>query len=255
MKKVMIVLAAVVVAGCIKTVNPDPTESSTSRTNGTYAICIGVENGYAGECTGSALDCKRMTKLLQPYTSKMVTFTDSQATREAVVKKIAEGVQFPLFILYYSGHGGSAPAYLDTEETDGKDEYLCLYDRPLLDDDIWKLISKSKGRVFLMFDCCHSGSMFKSPMNFSSQIQFFTATTDAKGPITMLCWAGCPDDTYSYGSESGGELTNTLLKYFKANMTYDQLWTKIENDKTLKTFETVQRTRMGTDFGGQRVFR
>jgi hypothetical protein len=196
-----------------------------------------------------------MTALLKPYSTELISMKDSQATRSKVISAVTKGVEFPLFIFYYSGHGGSTTAYLDTTETDGRDEYLCLFDGPLLDDDVWKLISKSKGRVFLIFDCCHSGSMFKAPLNFSSQIKFLQATTHAQGSLNMLCWSGCPDSEYSYGDNSGGELTKTLLKYFKSSMTYDELWKKIEADKDLKDFEEVQRTIMGSDFGGQRIFK
>jgi hypothetical protein len=82
-----------------------------------------------------------------------------------------------------------------------------------------------------------------------------TATWHESGVLPMQCWSGCPDDTYSYGSSTGGQFTNTLLKYYKASMTYDELWKKIEDDKSLKAYETVQRTIMGTDFSKLPVFR
>lgn len=56
----------------------------------------------------------------------------------------------------------------------------------------------------------------------------------------MLCWSGCPDDKYSWGSSTGGYMTNALRKYFKKSLTYDKLWKKIEDDKSVKKYETVQ---------------
>ena len=41
-----------------------------------------------------------------------------------------------------------------------------------------------------------------------------SASYNVSGPINMICWSGCPDNTYSYGSSSGGQFTNTLRKYF-----------------------------------------
>lgn len=34
------------------------------------------------------------------------------------------------------------------------------FDQALLDNEIWTLICHARGRVFLIFDCCHSETMF-----------------------------------------------------------------------------------------------
>lgn len=77
----------------------------------------------------------------------------------------------------------------------------------------------------------------------------------ARSAVNMLCWSGCPDNTYSYGSSDGGEFTNTLLAYFSKSDTYAQLWDKIKSDKSLKKAEIVQETVIGEDFRSMKVFR
>ena len=76
-----------------------------------------------------------------------------------------------------------------------------------------------------------------------------------KGQVSMLCWSGCPDDTFSYGSDGGGEFTNTMLEKFKRGQTYKELWEKIAEDKSLQAFEIVQETVVGRDFRDREAFR
>lgn len=157
-----------------------------------------------------------------------------------------------LTIFYYSGHGGSVKAPAGSDETDGYDEYVCLYDRGWLDDGIWNTISQTTNRVFLVFDCCHSQTMFRSPMLSSVRPALCGAKS---GQVRMLCWSGCPDDTYSYGSDDGGELTNAILRHFDAGKTYEQIWDAVKADPTLKRFQDSQKTVIGIDFQSEKIFR
>lgn len=235
-----------------------PVEVST-RTTAVHAVVVGMEySKFAGACPGAALDASRMYALLARHANSVILLQSENATHFAVKDAIQGAIERSgtgLFILYYSGHGGSDP-FPDTgiEETDGKDEYLCLYDRYMRDNEIWSMISKAKGRVLLINDCCHSRSLYRSPnITLTSAIPL-SATWNEEGPISMQCWSGCPDDTFSYGSDSGGQFTNALLRQYKENMRYEDLWKKIEADATLRLYEKVQRTIMGKDFSGERVF-
>lgn len=251
MKLIMCAATALVMSSCTQ----EPTPTPVTTTNDTYALVIGVENGYAGKCDGCLLDYKNMSVVIKPYAGKFVGMSDQQATRKNVVEAMKEGVKHELFIMYYSGHGGSTTTYTDKTETDGKDEFMCLYDQGLLDNDIWNILKESQGRVFLMFDCCHSATMFRTPVTFARQMRKLSASSNISGPINMICWSGCPDNTYSYGSSTGGQFTNTFRKYFNKDLTYDQLWSKIEANSTLKQYEIVQRTNMGKSFGSNKMFK
>lgn len=241
-------------AGCTNIIGAAGESYTNNKVKDTYVVTVGVENGYAGDCPGSTVDCTRMTDLLKPYATKLVAYKNKNATKSTIVAAMKEGVKHDLFIFYYSGHGGSAPAYLDTDEDDGRDEYLCLYDKPLLDNDIWAILLKAKGRVVMIFDACHSETMFKLPFDRSVKGEINGRKARAIEP-NLLVWSGCPDDSYSYGAAQGGELTNTLRKYFNKAHTYDSLWSAIENDTKLQEFESVQCTKIGVDFGGLPVFK
>lgn len=270
---------------------------TTQKSATTYAVVVGMENSrFAGACPGAGIDAKRFAALIGQYTDNVVYLPDAKATRTAVTAALKSAVEnAELTVFYYSGHGGSED-FGDTgaEEEDGQDEFLCLYDTYLRDNDIWKIISKSKGRVWMMYDACHSCSMYRAPANgvfpkttatkFGGRRSGITFGRFAKrngfkvknitsggkvcgiavyprdthyeeGDIRMLCWSGCPDDTYSYGSSTGGEFTNCLLRRFNPVLSYDELWNAVESDRTLKYSESVQRTIIGTPFGDKVIFK
>lgn len=230
------------------------------KTTATYAVVIGMENSkFAGACPGAKLDSDRMFSLISKYAQNIVLLQDENATRATVRGAIESAVaksENGLFILYYSGHGGSDP-FPDTgiEETDGRDEYLCLYDNYMRDNEIWSMISKCKGRVFIITDSCHSQSQFRSRKFLLLPPLGFDHTINEAHSFSMLCWSGCPDSDYSYGSSTGGQFTNTLLKYFSSSYTYQELWDKIKVDKTLRAYENPQSTVIGGGFYNNLIFR
>ena len=234
-------------------------EVKTNKSATTYVVTVGMENSkFAGACPGAGIDSKRMTEILHTYSDNVVAFSSETAVKADVQKAMENAAsKAELFIFYYSGHGGS-DKFWDTgaEEADGKDEYLCLYDTYMRDNEVWNVISKCKGRVLLIVDACHSCTMWRQVKPFTMKACLpLAATHSAQGFLSMQCWSGCPDNTYSYGSSTGGQFTNTLLKYFNPTKTYDYLWEEIERDSNLQRFEKVQRTVMGTGFGAKPIFR
>ena len=70
------------------------------------------------------------------------------------------------FFFTYSGHGSQVPNETADAEIDYKDETLVLYDRMLIDDEIYALLGEFREgvRVHMVFDSCHSGTAFKMVM-------------------------------------------------------------------------------------------
>ena len=262
MKKSLFAIALTVVcAGClldgVHTPEENTTDDDRASLKKAYVITVGVENGYAGKCAGAKTDCNHMASLLKPYAKTLVKLVDKQATITAVCNALKTGAKSDLLIFYFSGHGGqvnTAQAANDPTEADKKDEFICLYDGGLLDNSIWNIISTCKGRVVLIFDACHSQTMYREPVTFSRQIAQARDKHHVAGNLRMICWSGCPDNSYSYGSSSGGVFTNAIRKYFNKKLTYDQLWSKLESYKTLTKQEKIQCTTMGTKFGTTKVF-
>ena len=71
------------------------------------------------------------------------------------------------------------------------------------------------------------------------------AGADENDSFALLCWSGCPDDTYSYGSKEGGFFTSTLMNHWKPGISYEQLWKSISADESLKSAQYCQQTLLG----------
>ncbi len=94
---------------------------------------------------------------------------NEQATASAVIDKLAawakELLPGDILLLSYSGHGGQIddPQYY-TPDDKGADETWCLYDRQLLDDELFEAFLQFKEgvRILVVSDSCHSGTMTKA---------------------------------------------------------------------------------------------
>lgn len=236
------------------------------KSDKTSIVVIGMErSAFAGRCSGAELDSKRMYNLLKEYSDDITYFTNEEAKKNDVKSAMEKAMQNDLAIIYYSGHGGSQHfANTGPEEADGKDEFLCLYDNPMIDNEIWQLLKQAKGRVFLIFDCCHSSTMFRVPNPFAKkekkEREFEPGRTEfvTDEKIRAVQWAGCHETTVSWGSSAGGMFTNALRKYYKQYLTYDELWDKIAHDDELLESEIPYRTIISNGnnyFGNEKVFK
>lgn len=131
----------------------------------TAVVCVGMDNSkIAGKCPGAGLDANNMYELLKPYANGGISLLHSQhATYNAVLNALSQALKHDLCIFFYSGHGGRDEKARQgaSGETDDRNEYLCFYDRMMVDDVVWNLILQAKGRVVCIFDCCHSGTMYR----------------------------------------------------------------------------------------------
>jgi hypothetical protein len=123
-------------------------------------------NHYAGwdgalvACEADARDMKRLATSLGYDATMLLT---RQATANAVKDAISGAARRlspgDILFLTYSGHGGQVPD-LHREEPDARDETWVLYDRELIDDELYSLWSEFKPgvRIAVLADSCHSGS-------------------------------------------------------------------------------------------------
>ena len=249
--------------GC-KIINGTSTEQRETNSitdNPSVSIVVfGMERSIAGNCPGSELDATRFVDLMKKigYENNIEVFMNEKGTIVNFERSVSKAVKSDLAIIYYSGHGGSDNNHKlgnGTNEDDGVDEFLCLYNGYYIDDKIWNIVSESKGRVFMIFDCCHSKTMFRSPPmeEFGA---LAAAGVDGGNRFSLLCWSGCPDNTYSYGSNEGGFFTSTLLKYWKSGISYEQLWRFISRDESLMRAQICQQTQIGGTWNqNQEVFK
>ena len=143
--------------------------SNNSRPKG-YALHIGLNsvdpNGYGGwngKLKGCVNDAITYEQISTNNGFKRLRLHDAAATSEEVyrhmlwaAKDLKDG---DIFLITFAGHGGQIP---DTsgDENDNKDETWCLYDRQLIDDELFQLFwqFQSGVRILMISDSCHSGT-------------------------------------------------------------------------------------------------
>lgn len=231
----------------------------------TAVVCVGMQTSAKyGVCPGAQVDSDTMAGRLSNYGS-VTLLQNRNATTAAVAQALRGALEKDLCIFYYSGHGGQQK---DPKGQGGISEFLCLNNGPLHDYEIWNMISGAKGRVVLIFDCCHSATMFREIGDDGVDTEFMNlgfgfkmlwnaaasredGTAEAAKSHGILVWAGCPANSYSYGDNNGGVLTNGIKKGLKSGATYDSVW---ETAKKAAKSQMPVRTVIGSGFDGL-VFR
>ena len=169
----------------------------------------------------------------------------AEATAAAVLDELHEaaGRLSPgdTFFLTYSGHGGQVQNTnpLDDPEEDSLDETWCLYDRQLLDDEMFAAFSEfGPGvRIVVFSDSCHSGTVTRGEPDDDDedarkkQLPFDVAVATEKANeslyaalqndiptkrltsfnATVVLLSGCQDDQFSRDGRLNGAFTTALL--------------------------------------------
>ena len=225
----------------------------TTDKNKKYAVIVGMETSKWGSCPGADRDSNTMNAMISQYvdSSHIVRLNNKQATvsafRKALTDQIAKVPEDGLLILTYSGHGGQySKSSSAKDETDGKDEFLCLYDGAFIDNELWTIFGNCKGRVVQIFDCCHSSTMYRLPNEQEEGIEeedrlplekpFFAKFENVRDVTRrMLVFSGCGEETISWGdSVQGGCLTSSMKRAFNKCLTYREWWNKFKNDSAFK---------------------
>lgn len=222
-----------------------------------YAVIVGMEKSKWGNCPGADRDSNTMLSMISQYvdSSHIIKLNNAQATGTNVVNalknQIAKVPEDGLMIFTYSGHGGQNNKSSNAkDEVDGKDEFLCLYDSGLIDNDIWVMFNQCKGRILFICDSCHSSTMYRLPNELPEGIEeedrmpldkpFFTRFENARSGVNMLAIAGCGEETISWGdSANGGVLTSSLKRAFNKCLSYKDWWSKAKADKSFKQVKQV----------------
>jgi hypothetical protein len=122
---------------------------------------------WDGALSGCENDANDMRVLAQAQGMDGPLLLNEAATSAAVTEAIRDAARRlqpgDLFFLTYSGHGGQLTDY-EGDETDREDETWVLYDRELLDDELFALWAEFPpgARILVLSDSCHSGSMTRA---------------------------------------------------------------------------------------------
>lgn len=225
--------------------------------------------GWVGKLNACEQDAKDMQALCLGrgfLSSKLLltheaTFSAFQNSMQEIAAQAEPG---DLIVITYSGHGGQ---YEDdtSDEKDGIDETLCLYDTQVVDDVVRALIAPFKKgvRVVTIFDSCHAGTAARlvAPMQGLGAVRFAPkSATQAQRPvfaptIPLLCnhlhIGACADAQVSYDGDKNGFFTARLLQSVTElgqNATWEAVY---KNTKKLcGRTQTPQMAQMGKTLKG-----
>jgi metacaspase-1 len=123
--------------------------------------------GWNGELAACENDASNMETIgrSQGFVAKSLLTKAATATAvlDAIEKAAKELAEDDFFLLSYSGHGGQIND-VNNDEPDGLDETWVLYDRELIDDELYAMWSHFQPgvRIFVLSDSCHSGTVTKA---------------------------------------------------------------------------------------------
>jgi hypothetical protein len=158
------------------------------------AVTIGLNsvntNHYVGRlvdldaCENDAVD---MAKIAKSRGFEVRTLLARYATRKHVIEEIgsAAAVLKPgdTFMLSFSGHGAQLIDQ-NGDDKDGLDETICLYDKQLVDDELFLLFGQFVPgvRILVFSDSCHSGTVVKGGVDqHQPQMDITTTNVDMNG--------------------------------------------------------------------------
>ncbi len=202
------------------------------------------DDGALGACEFDAKDMMAIAKK-QGFSSSTILLTKA-ATSAAVIGAIQDAAKAlskgDLFLLSYAGHGGQVPD-ANRDEADGMDETWLLYDRQLVDDELYALFGRFKPgvRIVVVSDSCHSGTVTRMlPPSLTGGVRSRTlpparlreiarkhqalytkiqrdhrAADQAKIGASVLLLSGCQDNQLSRDGERNGLFTSMLKKVWK----------------------------------------
>lgn len=130
-------------------------------------------------------DAQACINIAQQYGFKTSKLLDKEATASALLDGISYIAQQlyrgDLFFLSFSGHGGQARDkdgdeqrhQYDGYEVDEMDETWCLYDKMVIDDELFKAFGEFRPgvRLLVLSDSCHSGTCVKNTVPEDKDIQ------------------------------------------------------------------------------------
>lgn len=263
MASITAILLSLIIAGCSSSGSSKPQTTTNDYTGPVpelgdtverACVAIGVLTAKAPaygskvlSCPGADQDMRAVLEMAEETGITNRTGLLSQAATWKSVKyailKATDGFgPEDLLVLSLAGHGGWVKD-ISGDEQSGKDSTWCLYDGPVLDDDVWAFLCGEVPtcRILFLTDTCHSeGSWRRWVPLWDTSIP---ADLDSRGKQwagTIVQFAACREAESALGGNFGGQWTSALYDARKASSVqawYDKAKKIVENQTpTLTTY-------------------
>ncbi len=236
---------------------------------GLDSVDPGHYGGWSGRLSACEFDAKDMAALAGARGFKTASMLTRDATAAAVTSSIEDAARElrsgDSLLVTYSGHGGQVPDTNADELDDQRDETWVLFDRQLVDDELYALWAKFRPgvRIVVLSDSCHSGSVTRAGLYQDSLLPALGATAAATKALpfdveqrvyeahadvydaiqrehppgdaadvqaSVLLISGCQDNQLSSDGSRNGLFTATLLSVWDEGRfrgSYRRLWRQI----------------------------
>ena len=229
--------------------------------------------GWEGPLKGCEQDAHDMEAIADRQGFTTTLLLNEQATADIVKVAISTAAgqlkSGDIFLFTYSGHGGQVPDGNGDETEDNFDETWVLYDRELVDDELYALWGRFEAgvRVLMVSDSCHSGSVareflrgplaagrpaanaprprampedvgertYQANQALYDQVQADNPQGERVGiGASVILISGCQDNQVSLDGDKNGLFTGTLLK----------VWNKGKFTGTMRQFHKTIQTQL-----------
>lgn len=201
---------------------------------GLNAVNPAAYGGWTGNLNACEYDALDMSKEAErrgfTFDVRLTKDATSQAFKSWCQNAANQAVSGDLVFITYSGHGGQV-ADQSSDEPDGFDETLCLWDGEVTDDWVKSQLTQFKKgvRIVTMFDSCHSETaarVLQNPLprpKFAPQSVSDVATvisaakTDNQITAHHLHFGACRDWQVAYDGVQNGMFTGAILRALEAH--------------------------------------
>lgn len=229
-------------------------QNNSNSSNTMNALIVGIDYlntiNELNSCIEDALKFENYLKTKHNTNDATMSIltdnTTTKPTRQNILDKLKALLNNSksgdkLFFIF-SGHGYYITDY-SNDELDGKDELICCVDEKFIsDDEVKKIIDdylKENVSLFILLDCCHSGTMIDLKYNYFSTTNYDEIVIndnylDTKGNVYLI--SGCRDNQVSEINYVGGKYQSLLTWAFlevinnNANLTWKELLIKIRGE-------------------------
>ena len=128
--------------------------------------------GESFPLVGCEYDARDMKEIAEGRGFDATMILTPEASSERVVSEITAAAESlrpgDIYLITYSGHGAQVPDLNGDDPEDERDETWVLFDRMLVDDELYALWGRfaQNVRIVVFSDSCHSGSITRDAFDF-----------------------------------------------------------------------------------------